>query len=64
VFPEYIPLQLCFHWNKSFSEGRQDVEDSKRLNPSVTMKTDKVVEEVSIHERKYSGSGNEIKVLT
>jgi hypothetical protein len=43
----YVPLQLCFDWNKSFSEGRQDLEKDKGLGPSVTMKTDKGVEEVS-----------------
>jgi hypothetical protein len=39
---------MCFDWHKSFSEGRQDVEDGKGLGPSVTMKTDKGVEEVSL----------------
>jgi hypothetical protein len=47
VFTAYVPLQLCFDWNNSFLEGWQDVEDDKRLGPSLTRKTDKGVEEVS-----------------
>jgi hypothetical protein len=47
VFTVYDPLQLCFDWKKSFSVGRQDVEDDKGLGPSITMKTDKDLEEVS-----------------
>jgi hypothetical protein len=47
VFTVYVPLQLCFDWNKSFSEGKQDVEDGKGLGPSAKMKSDKGVEVVS-----------------
>jgi hypothetical protein len=50
----YFPLELCFAWNKSFSEGRQDVEDDRGLGRSVTMKIDKGVVEVSFMEENIA----------
>jgi hypothetical protein len=50
----YVPLELCFAWNKSFSEGRHDVEDDRGLGPSVTMKLDKGVVEVSFMEENIA----------
>ena len=54
VFTVYVPLELCFDWKKSFSEGRQDVEDDRGLGLSLTMKTHKGVVEVSFMEENIA----------
>jgi hypothetical protein len=54
VFTVYVPLELCFDWNKSFSEGRQDVEDDKGFGHSVTIKRDKRAEEMSFRKENMA----------